>query len=155
MEEKLENTKDTKKIAQDFFSVFSQPSPLSRQHPNLNYATVVGLSGELGAGKTHFVQAIAKCFGVKQKLASPTFVIMKRYKLKNQDFENLFHIDAYRLKSADEMLKLGWVDILKNPKNIIFIEWPENISKIIPKKHIKIKITYQKNQTRKFSIKML
>ena len=96
-------------------------------------AIVIGLYGELGSGKTIFVKGIAKAFGLKQTVTSPTFVIEKIYKLDNEYFNHLIHIDAYRLESGSELRALGWDTISKDPKNIIFIEWPENVKEILPK----------------------
>ena len=96
-------------------------------------ARVVGLSGELGAGKTAFVQEIAKHLAIKSKIASPTFVIMKKYSIKKlNDYKFLFHLDAYRLKSEKELLGLGWQEIIGNKEHLVFIEWPENVAKIMP-----------------------
>ena len=126
------NIKDTEGIAKDFMNKIKGGGNSS--------ATVVGLYGELGAGKTHFVQSVGKIFGIKRKINSPTFVVMKRYSLgKASRFKNLFHLDAYRLKNEKELLHLGWAEIIADPLNIIFIEWPENVKKAMPKKHFKIK----------------
>lgn len=96
-------------------------------------ACIIGLHGELGSGKTTFVKGVAKAFGIKNTVTSPTFVIEKIYKLENKNFDHLIHIDAYRLKKGVELLHLGWSEIAQDPKNIIFIEWPENIEDILPK----------------------
>lgn len=137
------NTEDTAKIA-EFLAKKIKPG---------KSATVVALSGELGAGKTHLTQHTAKLFGIKKKLASPTFVIMKFYDLKGKDFKKFIHIDAYRLKNADELLKLGWKEMIKDPENLIFIEWPENVKSAMPKNPIKISILHYEKDSRKISIK--
>lgn len=104
-----------------------------------NKAKVIGLIGDLGAGKTTFTQAFAEAFGVKEKVLSPTFVIEKIYKLKGQgDFAHLIHIDAYRLNDPEELITLGWNEIIENPKNIILIEWADKVEKILPKDTQKI-----------------
>jgi tRNA threonylcarbamoyladenosine biosynthesis protein TsaE len=96
-------------------------------------ALVVGLRGDLGAGKTTFTKSIAKAFGVEGAVTSPTFVIEKIYKLpEDKTFSRLIHIDAYRLESGSELLQLGWEDIISDPENIILIEWPEKVSDILP-----------------------
>jgi len=105
-------------------------------------ALIVGLYGDLGVGKTTLTKAIAKELNIKRKVNSPTFVIMKRYVLKNKDFDNLFHLDAYRLKDEKELMYIGWEQIISNKRNLIFIEWPEQIIKAIPKKHYKIYISH-------------
>ena len=120
---------------------------------NKNLATVVCLHGDLGTGKTTFSQFVAKNLGVKRKVNSPTFVIMKRYNLKHKNFRNLFHLDAYRLKNHKELLVLGWEEIISKPENLILIEWPENVIKAIPKKHHKIHISHTKEGHRNFKIK--
>ena len=116
----------------------------------LSKAFVVGLSGDLGSGKTTFVQSVAKVLGVEKYITSPTFVIQKRYKIISDKiaFENLIHIDAYRLERGDELLNLDWEEIIKNPKNIIFIEWPEKVSEILPKDMKKIEFRFIDEKTR-------
>ncbi len=95
-------------------------------------ATVLALSGELGAGKTTFAQAAAKALGVEETVNSPTFVIEKIYALNDQQWLRLVHIDAYRLKSADELRALGWDELVTDPSNLIVTEWPEHVSDAIP-----------------------
>lgn len=95
-------------------------------------ATVVALSGELGAGKTTFAQAVAKALDVEETVNSPTFVIEKIYALSSQKWQRLVHIDAYRLKGADELRALGWDEIVADPMNIVVIEWPEHVAEAIP-----------------------
>lgn len=113
---------------------------------NTQGATVVLLSGDLGAGKTTMTQIIGKRFGVEKLMQSPTFVIMRSYKLEDKFFELLVHIDAYRLEaeaeSESEIEKLGFQEIISNPKNLVLIEWPEKIKKILPRKVFKISIEH-------------
>lgn len=94
-------------------------------------ATVVALQGDLGAGKTAFAKEAGKMLGVEDIL-SPTFVIMKVYDIDFHGFKKLIHIDAYRLEKESELLHLGWEEMMRNPENLIFIEWPENVPTIIP-----------------------
>ena len=109
-------------------------------------ATVIGLSGELGAGKTTFMKAFAEALGVGGVIQSPTFVIMKIYKLKGASkklqeeknfklapcaFKLLIHIDAYRLETGEDLKKLGWDQIVSDKNNIICIEWPEKVGDIL------------------------
>ena len=114
-------------------------------------ALVVGLSGDLGVGKTTFTQFIAKKLG--RKTNSPTFVIMKKYPIKHGSYRFLIHIDAYRLKNERELLSLGWEEIIQNKENLIFIEWPENVKKIIPKDAIFVNIFHTKDGHRSFKIR--
>lgn len=109
-------------------------------------ATVLALQGELGAGKTTFAQGFLKGLGVKEKTVSPTFIIMREFALKTEGFLRLYHIDAYRLK-ASETGVLGFKEIFRNPKNIVLVEWAENIKKLIPKDAMWIRFNHKtKNQ---------
>lgn len=106
-------------------------------------ATIFCLYGDLGSGKTTFTKGFVSAFGVKQNVTSPTFVIEKIYKLpKPTNFQHIIHIDAYRLNSGEEMIELGWNEIIENPENIILIEWPEKIVDILPKNIKKIEFTF-------------
>jgi tRNA threonylcarbamoyladenosine biosynthesis protein TsaE len=105
-----------------------------------NKALVVCLQGNLGAGKTVFVKGFARALGIKENITSPTFVIIKKFRIPNRkpktSFKNLIHIDAYRLRGAKDILDLGWKELVNNSKNIILVEWAENIRKIIPTRAI-------------------
>lgn len=96
-------------------------------------ATVVALIGNLGAGKTTLTQQISKELGITETVTSPTFVIEKIYDLENQEpFGKLIHIDAYRLEDSRELVNLGWNDIIADDKNIIIVEWADNVADILP-----------------------
>ena len=103
-------------------------------------ATVVTLSGELGAGKTTFVQGIAEALGVQETVTSPTFVLAKMYPLENQKWQHLVHIDAYRLKGSHELKALGWEALLADAGNLILLEWPERIAESIPEDAVSVRI---------------
>lgn len=96
--------------------------------------TVVCLSGDLGSGKTTFTQGLLKGLKIKGPYTSPTFVVMKKY-------NNVYHIDAYRIKNKD-LLGLGWEEMIADNKNIIIIEWAERVEKIIPKNAIWIRFRW-------------
>lgn len=102
---------------------------------------VIGLQGELGAGKTTFIQAFAKGLGIRNKITSPSFVLMKNYK-------NFYHIDCYRIKSYKDKINLDFKEIISNPKNIVLIEWAERIKKILPRNSIWIKFKIVSNNER-------
>jgi tRNA threonylcarbamoyladenosine biosynthesis protein TsaE len=141
------NVKETKKIAKMFLAEIFKKAEKTKG------ALVVALSGDLGAGKTAFTQAIAKHLGIKDKIKSPTFVIMKSYKLKTKNYKLLFHFDAYRLKNEKELLHLGWEEIIGNKEHIVFIEWPENVSKVIPKGARHVYISHKENGGRILELK--
>ncbi len=141
------NEKDTEKIAKKFLQ------KILKNEKTRKGALVVVLSGELGAGKTAFTKAVAKHLCIKNKVLSPTFVIMKKYSLKNKKHKFLFHIDAYRLKNEKELLHLGWQEIIGDEEHLVFIEWPENVSKVIPAHARFINISHAQDGQRKFELK--
>ena len=110
--------------------------------------TVLALHGDLGAGKTTFVQTIARELGITETVTSPTFVIMKKYTLLDQSFRALIHIDAYRLKDSHELEILGWDELAAEPENIICIEWPERVESVIPETAQHITFTFVDENTR-------
>ena len=114
-------------------------------------ALIFGLKGDLGGGKTTFLQGFSKGLGIKQKITSPTFVIMRRYKIQNTRYkiQNFYHIDCYRIEKPKEILNLGFKEIISNPQNIVVIEWADRIRKILPKKAIIIKFEFVGKTTRK------
>ncbi len=92
------------------------------------HATIVELVGEVGAGKTTFMQGIGAYFGLTKPLSSPTFVIGKMYDLpEGRPWKRLIHIDAYRIDNATELSALGWTRYAEDAGNLIFIEWPANM----------------------------
>lgn len=111
----------------------------------LSDTLVLELIGDLGGGKTTFLQGFAKGIGIKTRIASPTFIIIKSLKIPvsdkffKQHSRNLYHIDAYRLKNSKDAVLLGVKDILSVQGNIIAIEWADKIKDILPKKAIKIR----------------
>ncbi|MEK7149664.1 MAG: tRNA (adenosine(37)-N6)-threonylcarbamoyltransferase complex ATPase subunit type 1 TsaE [Patescibacteria group bacterium] len=109
-------------------------------------ALVIILKGNLGAGKTTFVQGFLRGLGVRKKITSPTFVIQKNYKLRTTTYNKAIHIDCYRIRNAKEISELGFKEIISDPKNIILIEWPERISKILPKQKIQINFKHGKKE---------
>jgi len=109
-------------------------------------ALVFALTGDLGSGKTTFVQGFLRGLGVKKRTTSPTFIIFRRFALSHLLFANLYHADAYRLKKAKDLSALGFKGILDDPKNIVLIEWAEKIKKILPKNTIWIKFSHGKGE---------
>lgn len=111
---------------------------------------VITLSGELGAGKTTFVQGFAKGLGIKDKIISPTFVLLRQHKIP-QTGGILYHIDLYRLENEDEFKALA-VEDLTAPKNIILIEWPEKAGSFLPKQTVNINFEITDNETREITL---
>jgi tRNA threonylcarbamoyladenosine biosynthesis protein TsaE len=97
-----------------------------------NGAAVLALHGELGAGKTAFVQSLAALMGVAEHVTSPTFVVMKFYETKDERFSRLVHIDAYRIEEPRELAVLGIDEVLRDPSSLVCIEWAERVGELLP-----------------------
>ena len=166
------SAQETQKMAAEFAGQILRHPPLPvRLRANgmgarkpAKHAVVLALQGDLGAGKTTFLQGFAKGLGIKEKVLSPTFIILKRFKIKktknqisnikttDQKFINFYHIDCYRLNKPREVLDLGFKEIISNPENIVAIEWPEKIKKILPKSTIVITFEHLEKNKRELTI---
>ena len=116
-------------------------------------ARVLALIGDLGSGKTAFTQGFIKALGIKTHVPSPTFVIYRKYPLKSQKlnvrgqvFKDIYHFDLYRIHKPKEVIDLDFKKIIKNPENIVLIEWPEKILNYLPKNTIEIYFGHRKKQ---------
>jgi len=119
---------------------FSETQKLGREFAQeLHGGEVVALHGDLGAGKTTFVQGLAEGLGIKQRIISPTFIIMRTYQVEAKNF---YHIDLYRIESERDVAGLGLLELMEDPQNIVVIEWPEKIENLLPEKRIDIYFTY-------------
>ena len=106
---------------------------------NLKTGDIIVLSGELGSGKTKFVQGVLKHFGLEKEISSPTFTIVNEYTSKDV---NIYHFDVYRLEDSDEFYAMGGNEYFYN--GICLIEWGELIEDILPKPYTKI--TFRKSE---------
>lgn len=135
---------------------------LKKIKPSPGGATIIALHGNLGAGKTTLSQEIARQLGVEESVTSPTFIIQKEYEIKPAQhsfvalnhINQLIHIDTYRLNSADELIALGFMSELSNPKNLIIVEWPEKVENILPQDTTHIYIDYLDKDQRSITIKL-
>lgn len=133
--EKILTTKsseETKKVAQDLVR-------------RLTFPAVLALYGDLGSGKTTFVQGLAKGLGIETHLVSPTFIIHRVYPIGHR---KLHHLDLYRLEGEANLDFLDLGDLFKDPDNLVVIEWAEKIDHLLPKETIKIKFEYGDEETR-------
>jgi ATPase, YjeE family len=137
-----QRSEDTKKVAEDFINSLKPREG----------ATVVALNGDLGAGKTTFSQFIGRALGVTENIPSPTFLIERVYELKAKPWTHFVHIDAYRLEREEELLALGFAEMLEKPENLIFIEWAERVKNILPNSAIHIDINHVDETTREIQI---
>ena len=131
---------ETKKIAGEIAS-------------SLQPGDVIALYGELGSGKTTFVQGMTKELGIKDRIISPTFLIIREHKLKttNPKLKTLFHVDLYRIDRRD-FRNLGLQEIFSDKQSLVVIEWAEKIEDLLPEKRIDIHFKYISENERALEI---
>lgn len=105
-------------------------------------ALVVGFVGELGSGKTTFIKFFLHALGIKTRIVSPTFIFSRPYKFTRKPISTVWHFDVYRLNSLKGMKEIGLRDAIKNPENLVLIEWADKIKNALPKGTIWIKIKH-------------
>jgi tRNA threonylcarbamoyladenosine biosynthesis protein TsaE len=155
MEWTISETKDLDEVARALIAELSSRNDDKKKDENDNsrHAMVVCLSGELGAGKTTFTQALARTLVIKETVQSPTFVIARFYDIGVPlAWEKLVHIDAYRIESLNELGPIGFPLLLSDPKNLIVIEWPEKISGALPFDVVAVSFDVVNETTRKIRI---
>lgn len=127
---------------------------------------VVALYGELGSGKTTFVQGLAKGLGIARRIISPTFIIVRTYGLFNYSSSdppaggesrsssrqartiNFYHIDLYRVENEKDLESVGIKEILHDQDAIVAIEWAEKMGSLLPKKRLEVYCKYLGNNVR-------
>ena len=124
---------------------------LSAAHVPRQKALILALYGELGSGKTTFIQGLARGLGIKKRILSPSFVLIRHY-TQGLKPRNFYHVDLYRLDSAKEAEGLGLEEIWSDPENICAIEWAEKIENLLPKKRIDIFFNYLDQDKREVSL---
>ena len=126
----------------------------------------VALYGNLGGGKTTFVQGLALGLEIKRRIISPTFIIIRIYKLQlktqnskfktaTQNSKVFYHIDLYRMEAPDDVRGLGIDEIIGNSDNIVVVEWAEKMREFLPKKRIEFHFKYVDENKREITIKYL
>lgn len=104
----------------------------------LKFPAFVALFGDLGAGKTAFVQGFAQAFNVVETVCSPTFSIVNEYFCKCGG--KIVHCDMYRILSEQDLYEIGYFDFIKDTNSIILVEWSENILNFLPQTYFKVNI---------------
>jgi len=146
------STAKTKKLGKDLAKKILRTAPSKK-------AVVLGLEGDLGSGKTTFLQGFARGLGIKEKILSPTFVIMKKFAIKTNTHDSrgtptpntFYHIDCYRIQKSKEILDLGFKEIISDSQNIVAIEWSERIKKVLPKQIILLRFRFVDKNKREIS----
>jgi len=141
----------TSKSLDEFNAIATEFAGLLEAH--WRGATIVTLSGVLGAGKTTFVKAVAHAMGIEEDVTSPTFVIERIYQFaqKTKGYERFIHYDAYRMEKSDELEALGWKQLINDEKNLIFVEWPEKIFPALSFNNWKVKIDIKEGDVREIT----
>lgn len=137
------SSKETKALAKEL--IFS-----------VKNTNIITLHGDLGSGKTTFAQGIGEALGINRRMISPTFIVVRRYRLQpphpDLPFRTLYHIDLYRTHSPDEVVELGITDFLKDQTNLLIIEWPEKMGELLPKHKIEVQFEYINETDRKITL---
>lgn len=130
------NLEDTKNLAKRFAKLIEDKG------------CFINLYGEIGAGKTAFVKLVAEAIGVTEKVTSPSFVILNEYHSAKIP---IYHFDLYRLENEGVKTITDELREYSEGKQITFVEWAEFSQNEIPFNHIKINVTYEDNEARKYS----
>ncbi len=140
MEHISKSLEETNKIASEFAK-------------KLAPGDVIFLEGDLGSGKTTFVQAVAESFGYTDPVRSPTFSIMNIYPIENEKIKTINHFDLYRIEDDSELEQLDLEEYLNQPESVVFIEWPKNkVETFVKSGYNKIKFEQIDSNTRKITI---
>lgn len=105
--------------------------------------------GNLGSGKTTFIQGLAKGLGIKRRIISPTFIIVRHFSFKKGNF---YHIDLYRTETKNDLLSVGLDEIIEDKNNIIALEWAEKMNDFLPEKRYEIHCNYLDEDKREIKI---
>lgn len=116
---------------------------------SLDGRTVVALRGEMGAGKTTLIRAVAEALGVEDQVTSPTFALVNQY--EGAGGERLFHFDFYRIDDVREAYDLGYEEYFYSG-DLCFVEWPEKIEALLPEEVVEVRITVDSPTARSFEI---
>lgn len=99
---------------------------------------VIAIAGELGAGKTLLTQAICRGYGVADEVTSPTFTLVHEYSGVRS---KVYHLDLYRMRTAQELEALGWDDMLAE-NALVIVEWPDRAAGLMPPGHVPISLAH-------------
>lgn len=117
---------------------------------SLKAGDILALTGNLGSGKTTFLKGLLRRLKAKTRVTSPTFVILNVYPLPNG--RKFYHFDLYRLKSALELVELGFTEAIREKASFMAVEWPEKIKNLLPRKTRRIAFRHGKNPTERIIV---
>ncbi|MDO8752193.1 MAG: tRNA (adenosine(37)-N6)-threonylcarbamoyltransferase complex ATPase subunit type 1 TsaE [Candidatus Wolfebacteria bacterium] len=145
MEFKSFSPQETKRFAGEFAE-----SVLRKAKGYGGGAFAVVLSGELGAGKTTFVQGFTRGLGLRKKIQSPTFVFVRRYEISVGRFVDFYHIDAYRVRSKKDLVGLGLKEVFADSGNLVLVEWAENVRGLLPKDAVWVRMRHGEHENERY-----
>jgi tRNA threonylcarbamoyl adenosine modification protein YjeE len=141
---KTKTAQQTKKIGSQWAHHIEQ----KEKNKQRTGATIITLSGDLGSGKTTFTQGFLSYFGIEPQAASPTFTIIKHWKINRSSWvTDIYHADFYRLDNVDEMKGIGWYEAIDNVDAIIIVEWPERVPGVVESAAYKLSLAHTNNPT--------
>lgn len=149
------NEVTTREIKKEELDVFAAEVLDMLKEGSAEGVRVLALSGDLGAGKTTFTQALGRCLGIASDITSPTFTIMKGYETMDEMFTHLVHMDAYRIEDGDELRPLRFAEILSTPNTLLVVEWAELIKGALPKAALHLTLTIKNETTRTATLSRL
>lgn len=125
--------------------------------PRGRHAIILSLTGEIGSGKTTFTQGFFRGLGIRRRITSPTFILIRRTALKRrkgrkEGFTNAYHVDAYRIRTPRELIALGIRDIFRISQNIILIEWADRVERLLPKDALRLTFRHGRGAQERFII---
>ena len=130
------SSKETKQLGKNFAKT-------------LKSGDVICLYGNLGGGKTTFTQGLSEGLGIKEKIISPTFIIIRSY-----PDNNFYHVDLYRVDSEQNLINLGLEEILNDSSSIVVVEWAEKLKSFMPKKRIDVRFSLEGENSRKITFSL-
>jgi len=145
---------------------FFSPSAEETRHAGAEFGktllpgTLVCFRGDIGAGKTTFIQGALAACGATLPFISPTFVIMKEYRLAKpteNGIQRVYHADAYRMDTAEDFEKIGFSEWCADEEGIVLLEWPQRVEGLLPEHRIEIQLSLEerKEEMRSIFIRVL
>jgi tRNA threonylcarbamoyladenosine biosynthesis protein TsaE len=129
-------------------NMYDLPAVAKSLLDNLGETTVVAFDGQMGAGKTTFIQNILRAMGIENTHGSPTYSLVNEY--KSPFYGSVFHFDLYRLNSEEEAFDIGIEEMIYGG-GICFIEWPDKVLHLLPENTLYVKIRLNEDLNRVFT----
>lgn len=116
------------------------------EHPGI---TTIALHGDLGSGKTAFTKGIAQALNILEETTSPTFTLINVYQAHHKHYDELVHVDTYRLNNQADLAAIGLIEYFNKPRTLVVIEWPEKITDMLPSNTLHVFFEFVETEIRK------